>query len=50
VEIGWDQGPAVKALFEQAGAQNLRVVRDLSDRDRVVAGCKKALGIRGATR
>ena len=50
VEIGWDQGPAVKALFEQAGAQDLRVVRDLSDRDRVVAGCKKALGIRGATR
>ena len=46
VEIGWDQGPAVKALFEQAGAQDLRVVRDLSDRDRVVAGCKKALGIR----
>ena len=50
VEIGWDQGAAVKALFEQAGAQDLRVVRDLSDRDRVVAGCKKALGIRGATR
>jgi release factor glutamine methyltransferase len=50
VEIGWDQGPAVKALFEQAGAQDLRVVRDLSDRDRVVAGCKKALGIPGASR
>jgi release factor glutamine methyltransferase len=50
VEIGWDQGPAVKALFEQAGAQDLRIVRDLSDRDRVVAGCKKALGIRDATR
>jgi len=50
VEIGWDQGAAVKALFEQAGAQDLRVVRDLADRDRVVAGCKKALGIRGATR
>jgi release factor glutamine methyltransferase len=50
VEIGWDQGAAVKALFEQAGAQELRIVRDLSDRDRVVAGCKKALGIRGATR
>ena len=50
VEIGWDQGAAVKALFEQAGAQGLKVVRDLSDRDRVVAGCKKALGIRDATR
>jgi release factor glutamine methyltransferase len=50
VEIGWDQGVAVKVLFEQAGAHDVRVVRDLSDRDRVVAGYKKALGIRGATR
>lgn len=36
VEIGWDQGAAVKALFEQAGFQNVIVVKDLSDRDRVV--------------
>jgi release factor glutamine methyltransferase len=36
VEIGWDQGPQVKALFEQAGFQNVIVVKDLSDRDRVV--------------
>ncbi|GAA0616460.1 peptide chain release factor N(5)-glutamine methyltransferase [Brevundimonas kwangchunensis] len=36
VEIGWDQGPQVKALFEQAGFENVIVVKDLSDRDRVV--------------
>jgi len=36
VEIGWDQGPAVKALFEAAGFADVKVVRDLSDRNRVV--------------
>ena len=36
VEIGWDQGPQVKALFEQAGFAEVRVVKDLSNRDRVV--------------
>lgn len=36
VEIGWDQGPQVKALFEAAGFENVIVVKDLSDRDRVV--------------
>jgi len=36
VEIGWDQGPQVKALFEAAGFQGVIVVKDLSDRDRVV--------------
>lgn len=36
VEIGWDQGPQVKSLFEQAGFANVIVVKDLSDRDRVV--------------
>jgi len=36
VEIGWDQGPQVKALFEAAGFGNVIVVKDLSDRDRVV--------------
>ena len=36
VEIGWDQGAAVKALFEEAGFENVIVVKDLSDRDRVV--------------
>lgn len=36
VEIGWDQGAQVKALFEQAGFTGVIVVKDLSDRDRVV--------------
>ncbi|RZJ97294.1 MAG: peptide chain release factor N(5)-glutamine methyltransferase [Brevundimonas sp.] len=36
VEIGWDQGPAVKALFEAAGFSDVIVVKDLGDRDRVV--------------
>jgi release factor glutamine methyltransferase len=36
VEIGWDQGAAVKALFEAAGHADVKVVKDLADRDRVV--------------
>jgi len=36
VEIGWDQGPQVKALFEAAGFADVKVVKDLGDRDRVV--------------
>jgi release factor glutamine methyltransferase len=36
VEIGWDQGPAVKALFDAAGFADVKVVKDLGDRDRVV--------------
>ena len=36
VEIGWDQGPQVKALFEAAGFTDVKVVKDLADRDRVV--------------
>lgn len=36
VEIGWDQGPQVKALFEAAGLADVRVIKDLGDRHRVV--------------
>ncbi|CAL1690311.1 Release factor glutamine methyltransferase [Brevundimonas subvibrioides] len=36
VEIGWDQGPQVKALFEAAGLTDVKVVKDLGDRHRVV--------------
>lgn len=50
VEIGWDQAEAVSALFRKAGAADVRVVRDLGDRDRVVTGTKKALGNPSATR
>ena len=43
VEIGYDQKDAVEALFRAAGAVFVRTIRDLGDRDRVVAGEKKAL-------
>ena len=36
VEIGWDQGDAVKGLFEAAGLTDVKVVKDLGDRHRVV--------------
>lgn len=36
VEIGFDQGPQVKALFEEAGFGNVIIVKDLGDRHRVV--------------
>jgi release factor glutamine methyltransferase len=50
VEIGWDQAGPVQALFRDAGADGVRVVKDLSDRDRVVTGRKKTLGIGGVSR
>src|SRR4029450_9342626 len=43
VEIGYDQKDAVEALFREAGAQGVQTLRDLADRDRVVAGVKKPL-------
>jgi release factor glutamine methyltransferase len=43
VEIGADQGSAVAALFDAAGAADVTVRRDLADRERVVWGRKKAL-------
>jgi len=43
VEIGFDQKDAVEALFRAAGAAEVQTLRDLADRDRVVAGVKKPL-------
>lgn len=43
VEIGYDQKEAVEALFKAAGAAEVQTVRDLGDRDRVVAGAKNPL-------
>jgi len=40
VEVGLGQAPAVRDLFAQAGAAALSIHRDLSDRDRIVAGEK----------
>ncbi|CAN7579088.1 peptide chain release factor N(5)-glutamine methyltransferase [Phenylobacterium sp. LjRoot225] len=43
VEIGYDQKDAVEALFREAGAAEVITLRDLADRDRVVAGLKNPL-------
>jgi release factor glutamine methyltransferase len=43
VEIGYDQKDAVEALFREAGAANVRTIKDLADRDRVVAGARNPL-------
>lgn len=43
VEIGYDQKDAVEALFRAAGACNVRTVKDLAERDRVVAGARNPL-------
>jgi release factor glutamine methyltransferase len=40
VEIGYDQSDAVETLFREAGAQNVRTIKDLSVNDRVVTGSK----------
>jgi release factor glutamine methyltransferase len=42
VEIGHTQAQAVEALFREAGAEDVATTPDLSNRDRVVAGRKKA--------
>jgi release factor glutamine methyltransferase len=44
VEIGFDQSKAVEALFNAAGAADVRTVQDLAGRDRVVTGSNKPLG------
>jgi release factor glutamine methyltransferase len=36
VEIGWTQGEAVKALFEAAGLEDVKITLDLANRARVV--------------
>ena len=36
LEIGWDQGEAVRGLLEAAGYQEVEVKKDLSGNDRVV--------------
>lgn len=38
MEIGYDQGKAVKELFEKAGLHQVEVKKDLGGRDRVVKG------------
>ncbi len=43
LEIGHDQSAAVEALMRAAGAVGVATVKDLADRDRVVAGARKPL-------
>jgi release factor glutamine methyltransferase len=38
MEHGWDQGPAIRALLEQAGFIEAQTVQDLEQRDRVTLG------------
>jgi len=38
LEHGWDQGPAIHALLEQAGFVEAQTVQDLEQRDRVTLG------------
>ena len=38
VEIGYDQGESVPALFTQAGFKNVKMIRDLAGNARVVSG------------
>ena len=40
IEIGYDQALPVRELFVKAGGTQVEVVRDLSDRDRVIWGVK----------
>ena len=38
MEIGFDQGDLVRAIFEEAGLLEVEVLQDLGGRDRVVRG------------
>jgi len=40
IEIGFDQGVAVRKIFEETGFQNIDVIPDLNQKDRVVKGVK----------
>ena len=40
VEIGWQQGLAVKQLFQKAGLTDVRILPDMDGRDRVVQATK----------
>src|SRR3546814_20240664 len=41
VEHGWEQGAAVRALFETAGIADVTTERDLEQRDRVTLGRRR---------
>ena len=37
-EIGWDRGPAVSRILEEAGYRRVQVLPDLAGKDRMVTG------------
>lgn len=41
-EIGYNQGSAVSSLMQESGYRDVKVIKDLEDRDRVVTGYKIA--------
>ncbi len=43
MEIGFDQGEDVKKLFEEAGLNEVEVIKDYSGNDRIVAGVRPIL-------
>jgi release factor glutamine methyltransferase len=45
LEIGYDQGPDVKALMEEAGYLEVSVVQDYAGLDRVVLGTRPTTGL-----
>ena len=38
MEIGWDQGPALREMLSEAGYTDIEIRQDLSGRDRIAAG------------
>lgn len=42
IEHGWDQGAAIRALFDAAGFAQVQTVQDLEQRDRVTLGQRPA--------
>lgn len=43
IEHGWDQGAAIRTLFEHAGFEQVHTERDLEQRDRVTRGCLRGV-------
>jgi release factor glutamine methyltransferase len=42
VEIGYDQGDAVRSMFDDCGYESVRVIRDLAGLNRIVLGRRGA--------
>lgn len=40
MEMGFDQGPAMKSYYQSLGFQEVKIIKDLSGHDRVISGVK----------